>query len=451
MTEITLDAIRNCLDGQIPGALTTVSRDGTPNIARISQVDYVDQRHVALSFQFFSKTRENVLANPHVQIDVVDPATIAHYSLEARYLRTETAGPRFEGMKAKLAGIASHAGMSKVFRLLGADIYEVLAIRAVPGMQRLDSPPMADLLPLLRASTRQLALCVDLAGLIEELLNGLENRFGLRHVMLLMHDGPGERLYTVASRGYAHSGVGSEIPIGTGVIGVAAREQCPIRINHWTAEYAYSLAVRKSFQDTEAGKDLETEIPLPGLSMPNSQMAVPFVQGNTLLGVLYVESPEEARFSYQMEDALVVLMQQFAVVMAMLQQSTAESISSMSASTPPDGTAGPPLRVRRYPVNDSVFIDDDYLIKGVAGAICWKLLKDYQELGRTEFTNRELRLDASLRLPDISDNLEARLILLQRRLAERCDGLAIEKTGRGRFRLCVAHPMELLECSPGAG
>ena len=85
-----------------------------------------------------------------------------------------------------------------------------------------------------------------------------------------------------------------------------------------------------------------------------------------------------------------------------------------------------------------MFLDDDYLIKGVAGAIFWKLVRDYARGGRTEFTNRELRLDPTIRLPDISDNLEARLMLLQRRLAERAPFLRIEKTGRGRFRLVRA-------------
>ena len=79
----------------------------------------------------------------------------------------------------------------------------------------------------------------------------------------------------------------------------------------------------------------------------------------------------------------------------------------------------------------------------MAGAILWKLLQDGQRQGRHEFTNRELRLDRALRLPDVADNLEARLLLLQRRLAEQCPQLRIEKTGRGCFRFDTAGPVEL--------
>jgi hypothetical protein len=102
-------------------------------------------------------------------------------------------------------------------------------------------------------------------------------------------------------------------------------------------------------------------------------------------------------------------------------------------------------------VDHSVFLDDDYLIKGVAGAILWKLVHEFAASGGEHFSNRELRLDPDLKLPELSDNLDARLILLQRRLAERSDCLAIEKTGRGRFRLRVGRPLHLVDVArPGA-
>ncbi len=103
------------------------------------------------------------------------------------------------------------------------------------------------------------------------------------------------------------------------------------------------------------------------------------------------------------------------------------------------------MRIRHYAENDSIFVDEDYLIKGVAGAILWRLARGYVEERRTEYSNRELRLDPSIRLPDLSENLEARLILLQRRLEERCPALGIEKTGRGRFRFCVRRPVQLID------
>ena len=81
----------------------------------------------------------------------------------------------------------------------------------------------------------------------------------------------------------------------------------------------------------------------------------------------------------------------------------------------------------------------------MAGAIFWKLLQDYLRHGRTAFTNRELRLDPGIGLPDVVDNLEARLILLERRLAEQPLPLRIEKTGRGQFRLHVDRPLTLAD------
>jgi adenylate cyclase len=442
--KLCVDAIRDCLEGVIPSTVATCAADGTPNVSYASQVHYVDGEHVALTFQFFNKTHANVLVNPRAVVQVVDPWTGAQFRLAVEFLRTETAGALFESMKAKLAGIASHTGMTGVFRLLGSDVYRVLEIERVPGREVVPPVGRHSLLAALRATTERIAECADFAGLVDTALASLETRFGIAHSMVLMLEQPAGRLYTVASRGYPASGVGSEIPLGQGVIGVAAREGTPIRISHMTADYSYSRAIRQEAAQTGMAGALETEIPLPGLPESRSQLAVPIVACRQVIGVLYVESPEEQRFRYDDEDALVAVAGQLGAAMNILQavEAEAEAAGPASRAAP---AHGPAVAVRHYAENDSVFLGEDYLIKGVAGAILWKLARDYVREGRTDFTNRELRLDPSIRLPDISDNLEARLVLLQRRLAERGGCMRIEKTGRGRFRLVVDRPVELVD------
>lgn len=439
----SVESIRECLEGLVPSVLGTAAPDGTPNVTFVSQVHYVDAAHVALSFQFFNKTRENILANPQATVQVVHPQTAASYQLRLQYLRTELDGPLFQRMKAALAGIASQAGMTQVFQLRGADVYKVLSIEDVSGAT-LPGPPRRNLLPALRRVAERVAGCRDLAMLADSTLALIEQEFGITHSMLLIPDAARGRLYTLASRGYPSSGVGSEIPLGRGVMGVAAQFRTPIRIGHLAAEYAYQRAVRAEAEAAGYAAHLGQEIPFPGLPDPHSQLAVPLVVGGQLLGVLAVESGEPGRFGYDDEDALVTLAAQLAVQVQLLQDG-ADEAGETSPATAAAAPSGPPLSVRHYAEDDSVFLDEEYLIKGVAGAILWKLLRDHVREGRVEFSNRELRLDRSLRLPDVCDNLEARLLLLSRRLAERSRVLALEKCGRGRMRLRVDRPLHLVD------
>jgi TolB-like protein/tetratricopeptide (TPR) repeat protein len=122
---------------------------------------------------------------------------------------------------------------------------------------------------------------------------------------------------------------------------------------------------------------------------------------------------------------------------------TASAVSAVPGNgrIAPTGSAG----VKYFRSDDSIFIDDEYLIKGVAGRLLHKLLRLYLDEGRDEFTNKELRVDAGLGLPDYQDNLEARLVLLRRRLEERCAFLGLSSTGRGRFRLNVGRHVHLTE------
>lgn len=445
--KLKLDAIRACLDGAIPGTIATCAADGVPNAAYLSQVQYVDAEHVALSWQFFNTTRRNILANPLARVALIDPATAAHYRLLLQYLRTEEEGPLFEIMKAKLAGIASHTGMAGVFRLLGADLYRVLEIEQVPGRTLSPPLPRANLLAALRTSVEELCQCMDLDSLLCRTLDCLERHFDIHHAMILLLDAVAGRLYTVASRGYEASGIGSEIALGDGIIGVAARERTPIRIGHFAAEYSYGKAIRENLERGGLAVHMDTEIPLPGLAGSNSQLAVPIRAGARALGVLYVESAQEQRFGYDDEDVMVSLAGGLGAAIQLLHHGPTDSRDEVRASPRPSpaapSPAGPPLQLRHFAENDSIFIDTDYLIKGVAGSILWALLSDHVETGRTAFSNRELRLDPRIRLPDISDNLEARLILLARRLIERNAPIRIEKTARGCFQLRVERRLQL--------
>ncbi len=446
MTPIDLNEVRPCLEGAIPAMMATCSADGTPNVAYLSQVFYVDENHVALSCQFFNKTRKNVLANPATNVLVLHPVTAQFYRLHLRYQYTETSGPVFESMKAQLAGIASHSGMSEVFSLRGSDIYEVVDVERVAGSPLPDATPRCSLLQAIRCGSERLAHARTLGAALDAVLQTLEQDMDIAHAMVLILDPVTQRLYTVASCGYSTSGVGSEIALGDGVIGVAAREGTPVRIMHMTSAYLYSKAVRDSLSERSTITDASTEIPYPGLPEPHSQFATPLRSAGRVLGVLFAESPHDLRFTFEDEDLLVTLAGQLAATIDRMQEEAEPDNPGLSgrpssASTRP--AQGHPLQVRYYPTNGSIFINNGYLIKGVAGAILWKLLQDHQRQGEREFSNRELRLDSSLGLPAVADNLEARLLLLARRLQEQCPRLCIEKTGRGRFRLCVGGPVEL--------
>lgn len=442
--QIPLDAIRDCLEGAAPAVIATCAADGTPNVSYLSQVQYVDRHHVALSFQFFNKTRANVLVNPRARLMVIHPEAGTMYRLAVEYLRTESEGPLFESMRARLASIASHTGMAGVFRLLGADVYRVHDIEIAHGAPAC-TPAGLNRLAALRAATAGLASCGDLEALFNATLAALREHFDVHHAMFLLLDARAARLYTVASLGYSASGVGSEIPLGAGVIGVAAREGAPIRLSRLTSDYAYGRAIREAALREGIEGVLEKEIRFPGLADSRSQLAVPIPMAGRTVGVLFVESPQDMRFGYDDEDALVSLAAQVGGRLHVLQLSD-DLETQVAEHPPPQPTAqGAPVTVRRYRADDSVFLDDAYLIKGVAGAVFWALVSDYAERGRCAFSNRELRLDPRIRLPDIGDNLEARLVLLQRRLAERAACVQIEKTGRGRFRVRVARPLVLVE------
>jgi adenylate cyclase len=62
---VPLESIMSCFQGLIPSPFATCSADGIPNVTYMSIVQYVDSERVALSRQFFNKSRANLEAKPY--------------------------------------------------------------------------------------------------------------------------------------------------------------------------------------------------------------------------------------------------------------------------------------------------------------------------------------------------------------------------------------------------
>jgi hypothetical protein len=125
------DEIRPVMDNGVPCVLATCSADGAPNTTIISQAYYVDAEHVALSFQFFSKTIRNVRENPHACLGLTDIVGRRFFVLQLEYDHSETEGPIFDQMDMQIEAIASVSGMQGIFKLRAADIYRVKSVRRV--------------------------------------------------------------------------------------------------------------------------------------------------------------------------------------------------------------------------------------------------------------------------------------------------------------------------------
>jgi hypothetical protein len=460
---VRLESISRCLQGVIPAWIATCSADGAPNVTTLSVVHYVDSERVALSRQFFNKTSANLDANPRSQVILVDPETADQFVLDLRFLHTETEGPTFDQVKTNVDAIASQTGMTGVFRLRGVDIHRVASCTAIGESSR--SLPQgghaSDPMPLLDELVRRLAPCVTYDDAMRVGLEALEDLFGFHQSILLSADVARERLFAVASNGYQSSSAGAEVPIGTGLVGVAAEQRRVVCVSSLARSQGMRAAISEALTK-QGGDDVGPEIPLPGVEAVRSAAAVPLIVRDELTGVLYLESERAGDFGPGEERLLRVIGGHLAVALATLQEdpgaeedlgessdvaqsapSAREAVSAASAA------AGEAIRVVYYQADDSVFVDDDYVIKGVPGRILWRMVNQFAASGRTRFSNRELRLDESLGLPPGNDNLEARLLVLRKRLATADCGIELERVGRGRLELLPAQPLSLNEVPTG--
>lgn len=447
--DLPLHELRECFEGVIPSPVATLDADGLPNVTYLSQVHYVDETHVALSNQFLSKTAANVQATGRASILAVSGRTGEQFRLDLEFDQSLATGEVFERMAAQLQAIATQHGMADVMALRSAELYRVARVRRVPNPLGADPPPRLG--PVFEGGRLSkaarlagaIAAEVDADAMIDRALSGLIDDFGFEAAMILSLDETAGRLTALASRGFPTGGAGAEVALGEGAIGIAGAAGRPVRLSDMSRGRRMVAAILAG--ETEAAA---RTIPLPGLTAANSQLAVPMISRGATRGVLFVESTERFLFQGADEDALTLIADQLAAGLRLAEIEAADVAPAPALQMADGGSdAGAAFQVKYYLHDDSLFIDGDYLIKGVPGRLLMHFLAAYARNGRRDFTNREIRLEPSLRLPGLKDNLETRLILLRRRLEEKAAPVRLARPGRGQIRLELtgAPSLEIVE------
>ncbi|HCL63676.1 MAG TPA: histidine kinase [Rhizobium sp.] len=436
----SLAELEACFEGVIPSIISTADADGIPNISYLSHVAIVDDEHVALSNQFFAKTAANIRLNPQATLLVVDGQNGAQFRLELLFAHSMEDGPLFERLSLQVNASSAQIGMSEVMRLRLVDVFRVLSIEAVPSPVKTLKPrqPEKRRLQATDSIADRIAAEIDAGGIVDATLQGIRDRFGFEHGLFLHCYSERGQVVAIGSIGYAPSGIGAEVPIGEGLIGAAAASGKTVKVSDMSRVRRFGSAIRGSMRDENRTRS----IPLPGMPGAMSQIAVPLTVHDAVEGVLFFESAERLAFTREDEAALSIIARQAAVSLALCERLSLEAEAAARPGKSPPASENL-IDIVHHRFDDSVFVNGDYVIKGVAGRLLVFMLEQHLESARQEFTNREIRLDASLRLPDFKDNLETRLLLLRRRLEEKALPVRLLRLGRGKIGLDVQGEVRL--------
>jgi transcriptional regulator with GAF, ATPase, and Fis domain len=151
---------------------------------------------------------------------------------------------------------------------------------------------------------------LDLDEICDVALRTMDELFEFHHANILLLEPDNTTLKVVASRGYEGQAVGGRVQVGTGVIGMVARKRQMMHVNNLGHQRAYAAAQRREME--KAGRQLGDTVPVPGLPNAESQIAIPLLIRDDLIGVFSIESPRPRSFGEHERDLVSIIANQIA-------------------------------------------------------------------------------------------------------------------------------------------
>ncbi len=205
-----------------------------------------------------------------------------------------------------ISQVANHAaiaiGKGRLLENHQQSLLEIEKLEKKVERKRLETRIFEEMSSKIRSS-------LDLNFTLDTLLELLDKNFGFAHSMVLLSKPNDSYLRVFASYGYPESGIGATVKIGEGVIGTVAKRKKIMRLGSINMQLRYMRASQQVVQERMDALAIE----LPGLQNPRSQVAIPLLIQDELVGVLSVEGDEINIFKEEDETLISLLANQAAI------------------------------------------------------------------------------------------------------------------------------------------
>lgn len=165
---------------------------------------------------------------------------------------------------------------------------------------------------IIQQISSEITSTLELDCILETILSAMERILGFHHAMILLKDQSADKLRVAAGCGYDRTNRGAEVAFGHGVVGVVAERKRMMRIGNIGASVRYLMAVRANFKETGQPDPSDPTAKLPSLPNVQSQLAMPLLVKDRLIGVLVVESLKANAFDELDEVLLTIVASQAA-------------------------------------------------------------------------------------------------------------------------------------------
>ena len=164
---------------------------------------------------------------------------------------------------------------------------------------------------IIKQISSQINKTLDVNLIASAMLNAMDEFFGFKYSMILLIDEKMQKLNVLATHGYEIKGIGASVKLGVGVIGIVAKKKKMMRMANLGMQRSYMNAIKNQISPKEK-KNLSDEVELPGLKNVESQVAIPMLFNDELIGVLSVESEKVNIFNNSDELLIGILANQTA-------------------------------------------------------------------------------------------------------------------------------------------